>query len=319
VVVVYLSIASYRDPLLQSTIDSAYATAKHPEKLEVGCFIQVLPSDLSVVNQIVSNDYNGRVKSEVILSGDVFSVTECRNRANKWLSKKHQYLLQIDSHSRFLPNWDETLIREQVELNNSKVLFSSSLPGWQPRKNDVDFMQPYNSGYASTVTFNDERAKKTFFNTYELVPSLVGTNRTVGDYIKSWYTCGHFVFGPVEYFLSIKQPNWILFWGEELFHSLMAFTHGWHVFVPPSLPIRHMFPQDVDESKLNKLWKDFPDRWNLEKNPSTDRVIDAIVNKRIGEGYLGNVRPLDELYEFLGYNLGEVVEGWRHEYRTTLH
>lgn len=311
----YLSIASYRDPLLQSTIDDAFSKAAYPEEIEVGCFIQAFPEDIDC---LVTNDYGGKVKWSVTTPGEVFSVTACRSRANQWLSDRHEYCLQIDSHTRFITYWDDSLIADYESFAIDTALFSSYLPGWVPKESADKIFPQSQSDYLLPV-FDEIFSKKTFFDHYELVPKLELLQRNPGTTVRSWYLAGHFIFGPSTYFLSVKQPPWILFWGEEVYNSLVAFTNGWDVFVPPTLPLRHMYPQDVPHLSLNKLWKDFPYRWASTMRSSTDMVIDAIAGRTVGDEHLGGIRALDDLYTFIGYDLGTTFTRWRDEYRTTLH
>lgn len=313
----YVSIASYRDPFLQSTVDDAFSKAAYPEELEIGCFIQAFSEDTDC---LITNDYGGRVKYSVETPGKVFSVTTCRNRANQWLVPEHEFVLQIDSHSRFTNYWDDCLIADYCEnVGSTNALFSSYLPGWVPlpggsEKKNSNYVTNY-----SIAVFDEEFSKKSFFTSYELVPKLVTFTRSVGDYVPSWYLAGHFIFAPTDYFLSTTQPEWVLFWGEEVYHSLSAFTRGWDVYIPPNIPVYHMYPQHVSHLNLNKLWKDFPQEWADRHRHSTDLVIDAIVNRTIGEQFLGESRDLDTLYNRLGYDLGETFSRWRDEYNSTLH
>ena len=310
---IYVSIASYRDPLVQSTIDNLFITSSGSHDIRVGVFVQEFKTD----PVSITNNYRGKVNYVSKLPGCVFSVSKCRSLANKWLDESYDYVLQIDAHSRFENNWDDILVKEHKKTSQrteSKVLFSSYLPGWTPFPTDTLFT--YDPLVLSYATYNNKTAKKSLFDTYELVPYLEVKVRS--DYLstKSWYTCGHFIFGPAKYFLDVVQPSWILFWGEELYHSLMAFTNGWDVYVPYNLPVRHMYPQDVEKNMvLNKLWNDFLIEWELNKMPSTDLVIDNIVNKTTGKEHFGTERPVDELYSYLGYDIGNLLGSWREEYR----
>ena len=65
---------------------------------------------------------------------------------------------------------------------------------------------------------------------------------------------------------------------------------------------------------MNKPSQDFPDIWEKEKLKSTDRVIDAISSGRIGDEYFGTERPIEELYDFLGYNMAQMFPEWRDKY-----
>ncbi len=310
---IYVSIASYRDPLVQSTIDNLFITSSGSHVINVGVFVQEFSTDPISI----TNTYGGKVNYESKLPGCVFSVSKCRSLANKWLDESYDYVLQIDAHSRFENNWDDILVKEHKKTEqrtDSNVLFSTYLPGWTPFLKELLFS--YDASVISNVNYNNKVAKKSLFDTYELVPYLEVQMRDNYLSTKNWYTCGHFIFGPAKYFLDVVQPSWILFWGEELYHSLMAFTNGWDVYVPYNLPVRHMYPQDVkNDMVLNKLWDDFQLEWELNKMPSTDLVIDNILNKLTGKEHFGTTRSVDELYSYLGYDIGKLLDSWREEYR----
>jgi len=322
----YISIASYRDSFLQSTIDSAFCNADNPENLIVGCFISVLKEDPDANKFIISNDYNGRVKSEVITAGDFFSVTKCRNKALQWLLPSHEYVLQIDSHTRFEQGWDSKLINSYKQTNNDKCILSCYIPGWwiddfdQEVYDEIDLNKKF-----YYIDYNNSPSKKAFFSSYELVPDISLKDKSENAPVKTWGMCGHFIFSNVDYFLNTIQSEWIQFWGEELYASLVAFTSGWDVYYPEYIPIRHLYPQDISENMSikyfnnpdgpNRIWKDFSDIWFNKIKDSTDKVIDAILEKRIGESYLGDKRSLDDLYKMIGYDIGKLIESWRDEYR----
>lgn len=310
VVSIYVSIASYRDPLLQSTIDSLFENAVHPDLISVGCFIQAFPAD---TNCGITNTYGDKVKFAIAIPGNVFSVTSCRVSANQWLNDE-AYVLQVDSHSRFDYGWDKTLIEALEGLAETAVL-SSYLPGWYPDTSGEEQRHPVHSNTYLLPTFLGEYPRSAFFNSYELVPALEAHEKSPDLAQRSWYICGHFVFSHAKFFKDVLQPSWILFWGEELYYSLLAASYGWEIWTPPKLPIYHLYPQDVPHLSLNKLWKDFPDRWDALRYRSTDLVIDAITARRSGVGYFKEVELLNNVYDFIGYDLGELLDGWRTDYK----
>ena len=323
----YVSIASYRDHFLQSTIDSAFCNADNPENLIVGCFISTLKDDLDINKFIISNDYSGRVKSEIIEAGNFFSVTKCRNEALKWLSPEHKYVLQVDSHTRFDVGWDSKLIECYEKIGSNKAVISCYLPGWSI--NDVGEEVYSKLDIADSyfdIGYSNNASRNAFFKSYELVPELVKKPKPEGKSVKSWGMCGHFIFSNTEYFLNNSQSEWIQFWGEELYVSLNTFTRGWDVYFPNIIPLNHLYPQDItsrmsieyfgDTLGPNKIWKDFSELWFEGIKSSTDRVIEAILEKKTGDGYLGEDRSLDDLYNIIGYDIGNLIEGWRDEYRS---
>jgi hypothetical protein len=319
----YLSIASYRDPMLQSTIDSAFKNASNPENLFVGCFISIISSEPNFKNHLVSNNYNNKVFYEVEEAGTIFSVTRARNKSNQWLKKDHDYVIQVDSHTRFLPGWDSKLIDSYNRLNKQNVLFSTYLPSWFPNLDGTETYRDWKSNEFPMFA-SYEKGKHELFDTYEIVPTMLAKHNPSKKHFKGWHMAGMFQFGPVDYYLSNPQPEWIVFWGEELYNSLRAFTLGWDVYIPDVMPLRQMYPQDVskdvgekiwgEECSPHKNWKDFPD-WKKKAEEATDKIIDAIIFETIGPEHLGTKRKLKELYDLLGYDVGKMYEGWRNEYR----
>ena len=318
VVKLYVAIASYRDYFLQSTIDSLFTNAQFPELITVGCFIQVMDNDPLISTQIVTNTHNGKVKYKVVNAGKIFSITRCRNNALKWLTNEHDYVLQIDSHSRFEKNWDVSLIKEIQSLTDPMPILSCYPPAWYPQ-NGLDVYVNHSFTHWAKPTYNSEPSKSSFMGTYDLCPSLEDLPREGTMPAQSWHVSAAFLFAPAVYFLTIKHPNWISFWGEELFHSLVAYTHGWNVYAPYTRPVYILYPQDVSDTHvLNKVWKDFFQEWHSRHYTSTDHLIDSIIDRTTGPGYLGTSRDLDELYKYLGYDLGNLFEDWRRE-RKALH
>jgi hypothetical protein len=216
-----------------------------------------------------------------------------------------------------MPGWDTSLVAWLQELP-SKSLFSSYLPGWVPGKNGESTTLPdYPDGY-TVASFNDEIAKGYFNRTYDIVPNLVHKSKSPDKPGKTWYLCGHFIFGPAAYFKEVRQPDWILFWGEELYHSLLAHSYGWAVYSPPQRLLRHLYPQDLGDKQVPKIWVDFNETWTSQHDPATDLVIDAILNKTTGEGYFKDVALVESLYAHLGYDIGKTLDAWRTE-RKALH
>ena len=314
---IYLAIASYRDPLLQSTIDDAFSKAARPEVLSVGCFIQVLDTDPALHKHLITNDYGGRVKYKVAPAGKIFSVTKCRNVSMKWLAPEHNYVLQIDAHTRFEKDWDVTLLKQFSELSDNKAILSCYPHEWI-RENGWDVYLNWSYTHIALCSYNTKEAKQSFMDTYDLVPTLLDMPRENPLPAKNWYISGAFIFAPADFFRAVRQPDWIAFWGEELFYSLLAFTNGWTVYAPCNRPIYSLYakPAAKETHSAHKIWEDFPLEWHAAHKAGAKKLVASIINKTTGEGYLGTERPIEELYEFLGYNLSELLQEWSDEYET---
>jgi hypothetical protein len=93
--VIFLSIASYRDPDLINTVKSAYENAKNKESLFFSVFSQAENEehpDLSFIPE-----------SQIRYSKTHWSESKgaCWARSRSTNNLKEKYFLQIDSHSRF--------------------------------------------------------------------------------------------------------------------------------------------------------------------------------------------------------------------------
>ena len=60
---IYVSLASYRDPYLESTIDSLFKEADNPDNILVGCFIHALENELETSK--LKRTYDNKVKYKI--------------------------------------------------------------------------------------------------------------------------------------------------------------------------------------------------------------------------------------------------------------
>lgn len=294
---IYVAIASYRDPLLTSTIQSLYENADNPKNVTVGCFIQAYEQDRDVETP-GERFIDKQVFYQVINPGSVFSITECRNRAMQFLSEEHTYVLQVDSHTRFHKGWDSILLNYIKDLP-LKSAISTYLPGWRPLLTGEEEVL-FNSGFFEP-TFT--KLSKDKLNEGEIIPENVYIESDNRFLYKSWYLAAHCLFARKELFKHINQQNWIMFWGEEFVNSLSAASEGWDVYLPYSPPLSHMYPQDVPYLNLNKLFKDFPDEWGKKSSETTKTILDMLNNRVERKGF--TQAGLDKINAHIGYDLVE--------------
>ena len=105
---IFISIASYQDPLLVSTIFSAYNNADKKDDLIFSICDQsdngIKINDIAFANQIHYEHVD-----------PLFSKGPCwaRHRAQGFFNGE-DFFLQIDSHTQFAPSWDK-ILTEQLE------------------------------------------------------------------------------------------------------------------------------------------------------------------------------------------------------------
>jgi hypothetical protein len=301
---IFVTIACYRDHVIQSTIDDLLSKADDPYKITVGVFLQQKADE-----NLIPNTYGDRVRVDVQEPGHIFSVCACRNRA-MCLIDEEEYVLQIDSHTRFQKGWDTQLINLHKSLDNEKALLSVYLPEWFYGEGGKEFFIERPNTFAN-FTFNTGESEASFYKYNELVPMPSQFDNPEGkDAVLGWYLCGHFIFGKREFFTSIIQPEWVGFWGEEVINSVRAYTAGWDVYNPANPPLYHLNESRCVDFHRPKLWTDYPQRHSDNRAPTTSRVIETIKNNTVGEWDLFEVRPLKDLYDIIGYDLGELFYRW---------
>lgn len=306
---IYVSIASYRDPFLQRTIDSLYCTADNPENITVGMFINAFPEEIDSLTPIKRKGYDLQYSIEP--AGSIFSVTACRNKCLSWLDDSYDYVLQIDSHTAFDNHWDTKLIRQIQETEDPKSILSGALSSFGINPDGTEIRQY--ASLARTFYLTNEDTKRSYIKGADLAPNGTAIEPLPGKtYAHGWYISGHFIFSYADYFRSIPQPEWVLFWGEEVINSVRAFTAGWNVYIPVDLPLYHL-DENLTKTGRPRLWEDFPDEWFPKRDPTADKIIDLMNNKNIKEGDLFYNRTLEDLYRHIGVDLGKVFEEWRIE------
>jgi len=104
---IFVQIASYRDPQLLPTLRDMISKAKHPENLRICICWQ--HSDQDSWDNLDEFKNDERFKILDINYKDSKGVCWARSMMQDYYSGE-EYMLQLDSHHRFVKDWDEILI-----------------------------------------------------------------------------------------------------------------------------------------------------------------------------------------------------------------
>jgi len=85
---------------------------------------------------------------------------------------------------------------------------------------------------------------------------MAGSKKTNNEAYQTPYIAGGFIFAPSDYLTEVSyDPNLpYLFVGEEILHSLRAYTFGWDVFTPTENIVFHEYTR----ASKPKIWTDNP-------------------------------------------------------------
>ena len=131
---IFVQIASYRDPELLPTIRDCIAKAKYPERLTFGICHQTHPDD----TWDTLEEWADRPDFRVI------EVPWNKSKGLCWARSEIQklwagegYTLQIDSHHRFLQDWDQELLDMMLMVDGEKPLIGSYAGMYDPEDNKL--------------------------------------------------------------------------------------------------------------------------------------------------------------------------------------
>ena len=103
---IFVQIASYRDPELLKTLQDALDKAKNADRLVFGICWQHSPADSWDTLELYQND--PRFKIIDVDYKDAKGACWARNQIQQ-LYNGEDYTLQLDSHHRFVQDWDASL------------------------------------------------------------------------------------------------------------------------------------------------------------------------------------------------------------------
>ena len=302
---IFISIASYQDPLLVSTIFSAYENAENKNDLIFSICDQ---SD----NMI---DINGITFSDQIHYDHVdplFSKGPCwaRHRAQSFFNEE-DFFLQVDSHTQFAPKWDSIFIKQLEKISANQEIdeyFKKPIITSYPRSFKVlDFEKglfELNTGdkHTQVITYRkDSLFLKGSFSRQIGIPTK-HTDITHAILLAAGciFTKGAFV-KEIPY-----DPNYY-FYGEELSLAMRAFTNGYSFFHIPDVPLFHLYT-DTSDIPRKLHWDPEDDqkravKWTELDKKSLNRLDDLFADKVEEPLSLGKERSLEDYALISGIDL----------------
>ena len=292
---IFIQIASYRDPELVPTLTNLLENAKYPERLHICIAFQYSEEDTFTKDiEIFSEDDNITILR--IPYKEAVSACWARNKIQQEY-KGETYTLQLDSHHRFVPNWDEECIKMLKGLQKQgykKPLLTSYVPSYQPDKDpEGRAKEPWGMNFDR---FTPEGI--VFFLPYHI-------KEDIKDPIPARFFSAHFAFTLGKHCEEVPHDPQFYFHGEEITLAVRSFTHGYDLFHPNKIIAYHEYTRNG----RTKQWDDDP-TWVNKNNVTHARVrqllgVDAEVctpcNKNSFKKYgLGEERTLKDYETYAG-------------------
>jgi hypothetical protein len=291
---IYVSVASYCDPMLPQTLDNCLAMARYPQNLRFGLCWQydtAQPIDLS------------RFKADKRFRFSEHPIQEseggCWARAiaqKMW--EGETYTMQIDSHMVFAPGWDANLVRMMRAFPSEKPMISMITPLFD-QSDDGRIRRQTHHGIRATKIADWQKNSG-------WAPWFDWGLNVYGGPVRNRFLSGMFVFTLGIWNEQVQQDPHHYYWGEEFALTLRSFTQGYDIFLPDEMIIWHM------------LFKNSPPRRHWEhgldvvqdKNKRAFEHLRKLAYSRqpddqssLGCFGLGSVRDVAEFERFSGMDL----------------
>ena len=146
---IFVHIASYRDPECQWTVKDLFAKAKHPQRVHVGICWQFDPEKDG--DCFKSSERTEQVRIAPFHWGESEGVCWARHQAQQ-LWEGEDYVLSIDSHTRFAEDWDDRLIGELAECPSEKAVLSNHPANYTPARYAAGRRDAYHLARTSLFT-----------------------------------------------------------------------------------------------------------------------------------------------------------------------
>lgn len=291
---IFVSIAAYRDSETPKTVRDLLTKADRPHLVRIGVLSQLDPEYDS--HCIVGNTPN--IHELIVDARSSKGVCWARNKIFTELLGTEDFVLQIDSHSRFDQGWDTTLIRMYEELSNPNVVIGSYPQGY-------DVLSGNLTPQASTRFAS---------NTFDVngLPVLISRVLSVADArapMKTFAVAGGCMFARSGVIRQVPYDPHLYFTGEELNYAIRLFTHGFDLVCPHRPFMYHAYG---NAQRRPLVWEDNREQHSMLQRLAFERnkhVLDihrtsnpaALVE--IEKYGIGNVRTIMDWEYFSGINL----------------
>lgn len=283
---IFLHLPAYREPELIPTILNAMENASNPKRLTFGICRQYNPED--GFDNLDEFRNNKQFKIHDMLYTEAKGLPYARAIINEQLLGDEEFVLQLDSHHRFIKNWDLKLIKwyDGLVKKGYNPILTGYLPYYNPFNDPADrTMEPWMQEAASFYPHG----------TIFIRPTGIPNWQELTEPIPSRFMSGHFSFGPNKWAKTIKHDPDIYFSGEELNLTIRTFTHGYDLFHPHKLVIWHATMRTERDGKL--VWDDQSkrgeDMWWRQQDIGRAKIRQLL-------------RTEDNGFDLTGYDIGDV-------------
>ena len=227
---IFVSIGSYRDEECLRTVRDAFAKADTPSRVHVGVCEQN-KEEAEACGAVGA--HGGQVRTITLDYTAAKGPTFARHLCNT-LYEGEDYLLQIDSHTRFVQGWDSRLIAMLQQCPAAKPVLTHYPLSYEPASDDLPSEMLTHVPVMCRSKWNGDGLP-----TFEAVMQPVAT----AGLRRVPFMAGGMLFASGRVFQEVALDPGLdyLFQAEEALLSARLYTHGWDLFTPSENVVLHFY------------------------------------------------------------------------------
>lgn len=280
---IFVNIAAYRDPFLAHTIKSVLDNAKHPERVTFGVVWQYGDEE---IKELPFDKNQVRVLRVPALQSK--GACWARSLAFELIQDEHFFWL-LDSHLMVRKNWDELLLKQYFDTQDSKALLSCAVSQWDP---PVGFGKWHGKPNSRAVSVANAFVGPLLLQMYEVrdeceLPEL-----------NSFLTACN-LFGHSKWIHDVPYDPDLLFLGEEISLAVRSFTHGYNHYATTV----NMAAHKHDRHYRRVFSDDHPQAFGLldaRSNQRVESMLTGNTNVDLGIYGLGTERTVEQYEKYAG-------------------
>jgi glycosyltransferase involved in cell wall biosynthesis len=294
---IFIQIASYRDPQLLPTLKECIANAENPDNLVFSITWQHSSEDKWDNLDEFKDDSRFRI----------IDIDYKESKGACWARNKLQqnyngeeYTFQIDSHHRFIKNWDTELITMLKDLQTKgyeKPLLTSYISSFNPENDPAERnMTPWKMNFDR---FIPEGA--VFF-----LPASIDDHKTRTEPIPARFYSAHFCFTLGQFVNEVPHDPEYYFHGEEISIAVRAYTWGYDLFHPHKIIAWHEYTRKGRTKQWDddKTWGQRNTNSHL-RNRKLFEMDGEVKDIDFGVYDFGNVRTLKDYEKYAGVSFSK--------------